>query len=510
MGKTLRVLIAANSAEITHQIITRLKRAGFSLNFTCVKDRQDFKYVIRRERWDVIIVDHDLSDIGGFYALELMQRLRIDRPIIFLSDSINEAILLDALIKGATGFISKKDISPLISAVWNETRYAQALNDQLLLENEMKLNERFLQEVFNTVQEGICVLDNHLNILKVNSWIRKTFSADKMINGKKCYQIFRNSESCCSECDCSQTLKSGQIYREDFSVVHDSENVRWYDMVSYPLKNSDGKVIGVIQSIRDITRRKLAEQETFKLNQELEQRVAVRTAQLAVANKELESFSYSVSHDLRAPLVRIDGFSQLLIDNFSDKIDDEARHYLQRIRSSVLQMSQLIDDLLLLSRVTRSVMKRTEVDLSSLAKQITDSLQESDPQRQVQFAIKDGVKVNGDLGLLRLALENLINNAWKFTQKTNQAKIEIGLLNGGPDQVVFIRDNGAGFDKQHSNKLFSPFQRLHSEKDFPGNGIGLATVQRIIHRHGGKIWAEGQLNQGATFYFTLHNNEKTS
>ncbi len=225
--------------------------------------------------------------------------------------------------------------------------------------------------------------------------------------------------------------------------------------------------------------------------------------ELAATNQELEAFSYSVSHDLRAPLRSIDGFSQALLEDYSDKIDDQATDYLQRVRAGSQRMGQLIDDLLALSRVSRSEILREEVDLSEVARTIAAELQAREPERRVEFVIQDGVVANGDTRLLRVALENLLGNAWKFTGKRDQARIEFGLTEHDGQQACFVRDDGAGFDMAYADKLFGAFQRLHHNSEFQGEGIGLATVQRVMHRHGGQVWAEGAPDQGATFYFTL-------
>src|ERR687889_1445719 len=220
-------------------------------------------------------------------------------------------------------------------------------------------------------------------------------------------------------------------------------------------------------------------------------------------NRELESFSYAVSHDLRAPLRRIDSFSRAVLESQGDRLDETGRKFLTRVREASQHMSQLIDDVLYLSKVTRAELREQEVSLSDLASLVLDQLQEGEPHRVVERKIRPGVMVMGDGQLLRIAMENLMENAWKFTGKQPHPRIEFGVIHGGGEPTYFVRDNGAGFDMTYAARLFGPFQRLHAQEEFPGSGIGLATVQRIIHRHGGRVWAEGLLGQGATFYFTL-------
>jgi len=287
------------------------------------------------------------------------------------------------------------------------------------------------------------------------------------------------------------------------------------EITSHTVTWGDRRAVLVLA--QNITERKRAEEGLRRLSAELEQRVVERTVELESANQELEAFSYSVSHDLRAPLRSMDGFSQVLLERYADALDERGVRYLNHIRDASQEMGQLIDALLQLSRVTRGEMQREHFDLAALARSIEAQMRKTDTERDVTMAIADELVTTGDTGLLRVLLENLLGNAWKFTRKTAHACIELGRVasacgldshgqtpaSGYPAPVYFVRDNGAGFDMAYADKLFAPFQRLHGTSEFEGTGIGLATVQRIVHRHGGRIWAEGAVGEGATFYFTL-------
>ena len=248
----------------------------------------------------------------------------------------------------------------------------------------------------------------------------------------------------------------------------------------------------------------VAREEILRLNGELEERVRQRTAQLEAANRELEAFSYSVSHDLRTPLKSIDGFSHLLERAVADKAGEKGRHYLHRIRAGVRQMGELIDGLLSLAQLSREKMQGSKVDLAAIARSVAQECQERDPHRQARILIQDTMPAIGDPRLLSVILQNLLGNAWKFTSRRDEACIEVGSQPGAAHETVFfVRDNGAGFDMAYAKKLFGTFERLHAPSDFAGTGLGLATVKRIIERHGGRVWAEGRENEGAVFYFTL-------
>ena len=282
-------------------------------------------------------------------------------------------------------------------------------------------------------------------------------------------------------------------------------------------RDAQGRALRVLGTNIDITLRKQTElalrerdamlrenaAEIQKLNTDLEKRVEQRTQALAALNRELESFSYSVSHDLRAPLRSIDGFSQILLQEYAGTLDDTARGYLERVRAGSQRMAGLIDDLLELARVTRRDLQVRTCDLTALAREIAQELQQAEPGRQARIIVADGMRVTADPGLLRIVMDNLLRNAWKFTGTKAETVIEVGHVAADGEPVYFVRDNGVGFDMAYVNKLFGAFQRLHSDDEFQGTGIGLALVQRVIRRHGGQVRGEGIPDRGATFYFML-------
>jgi PAS domain S-box-containing protein len=264
-----------------------------------------------------------------------------------------------------------------------------------------------------------------------------------------------------------------------------------------PLETEGGLLVSA--AIRDVTQRKRMEEDVQKLNEDLKQ----RAAQLEAANKELEAFSYSVSHDLRAPLRSIDGFSHVILEDYGEQLPDDARSYLERVRAAAQRMAVLIDDLLNLSRVTRTAVQPRFINLSKMVEEILQGLQEGHPEREVDFSFTPDLMVEADPHLMHIVLVNLLSNAWKFTSKQEHAVIEFGQKSHIKERTFYVRDNGVGFDMAYADKLFGVFQRLHSISEFPGTGVGLATVQRIISIHGGRIWAESAEGKGTTFYFTL-------
>ena len=306
---------------------------------------------------------------------------------------------------------------------------------------------------------------------------------------------------------CIACTKTKTSHEFEYRMIAADGRIVWLrDIVTVVVKNDQPiKLRGIMV---DITERKQAEEATRRLNENLEERIVERTAQLEEANKELEAFSYSVSHDLRSPLRGIDGWSLALLEDYGGLLDEKGQAHIQRVRAETQRMGILIDDILQLSRITRAEMNKEKVDLSAIAETVVDRLQETKPaDRQVDFIIQKGLTAWGDPKLLDIVLTNLLGNAFKFTSKKQEAHIEFGQTVIEGEDAYYVRDNGAGFDMTYANKLFGAFQRMHRASEFPGTGVGLATVQRVIHRHDGRVWAESEVGEGTTFYFTLEGKQ---
>jgi PAS domain S-box-containing protein len=291
-------------------------------------------------------------------------------------------------------------------------------------------------------------------------------------------------------------------------VVYDEEVIApegptWFSTALVPLRDEEGRVTSLTGIARNVTTQRQLVEAMRQMNVDLERRVAERTAELEVSNRELEAFAYSVSHDLRAPLRAIDGFSQILEEEGAASMGPKASGYLEKIRQQARRMGELIDDLLILSRVTRAPLRREAFDLCALASEVIAELHAQEPERDVRVSVAPGARVFADRNLVRVALENLLSNAWKFTRKNSRASIAFEVVGKGAERRFAVRDDGAGFDSAYAEKLFVAFQRLHRTDEFEGTGIGLATVHRVIGRHGGRVWGEGHLGKGATFWFTL-------
>ena len=369
----------------------------------------------------------------------------------------------------------------------------------------------FAASIVETVRHPLLVLDAELRVRTANKAFYTTFRVPHdQTQGQTDFALSGDGFDIPGLRDrLGRVSATGDAF-EGFEVRHDFPGVGPKTLLlnARRVVSESDQLPMILLAIEDVTEKKEAENVLRHLNDVLEQRVQERTAQLEVANQEMEAFCYSVSHDLRAPLRSIDGFAQELLQSYADRLDDRGRHYLLRVRSNSQRMADLIDDLLQLSRLSRVEMKRETVDLTALAASIVAELRQREPDREVTVVIEPGLTARGDAGLLRVVLENLLDNAWKFTSKKSQPTIEVGRAGHDDPPTFSVRDDGAGFDPAFAGKLFGAFQRLHHERDFPGTGIGLATVQRVVHRYGGTVWAEGAVGTGATFSFTLPHGDE--
>jgi len=397
--------------------------------------------------------------------------------------------------------------------------FGRDITEQIKAENARLESEEKLRLILTSTASGIYGLDleGRCTFCNQAALTMLGYQTPEELLGKKMHSLIHHAHEDGSplpveECRIHQAFLQGQ-------GIHAADEVYWRsDGKSFPIEYwsypqfKDGKVVGAVVAFNDITERKAAETQIVDLNRDLAQRNrALETAnqELETANKELESFSYSVSHDLRSPLVGIDGFSQLLLRDYADKLDEKGKGYLERVRGACLKMSNLIDSILQLSRISRAELNLETVNLSALAEAVAEDLKSKDPARQVEWVIAPDLKAEGDKQLLERVLTNLLSNAWKFTSQHPQARIEFGSTVIEGRTVYFVKDDGSGFDMAYKDQLFMPFRRLHSAREFPGTGVGLSIIQRVMNRHGGRVWAEAEVEKGATFYleFKGENHE---
>ena len=369
------------------------------------------------------------------------------------------------------------------------------ISERKRVEEELRLKEeRFRLMVSEIKDYAIFMLDPDGKVISWNAGAEriKGYSSEEIL-GQHFSRFYPaddlNRDKAAAELKFA--AKEGRIEDEGWRVRKDG-SLFWANVVITALRDKGGRLLGFVKVTRDIS-------ESKRIDQELK----LRNAQLLSSNSELEAFCYSVSHDLRAPLRSIDGFSQALLDDYADRLDDTGKQYLQRVRAGAQRMAALIDDLLALSRIARAELERQSIDLSEMASSVANDLSRQDPARDVVFVIAPGLEAQADAQLMRTVLENLLGNAWKFTSGRSHARIEFGRTQANGASAFFVRDNGAGFDPAYAGRLFGAFQRLHAAAEFPGTGVGLASVQRVIYRHGGRVWAKSAVNQGATFFFTL-------
>lgn len=447
----------------------------------------------------------DLTVVGivallALIAAWVLGRATVTQPVRILTDAADRISAGDLTARCATDLPGElghlaREFNDMAMAL--QSRNAE--RDRAL--EALQESEGRFQNAFENAPIGMALVAPDGRWLRVNRAVCELvgYPAEELL--LKTFQDITHPEDLTTDLEYVRQVLDDKIraYQMQKRYFHKDGHIVWAQLNVSLVRDSRGEPRYFISQIQDVTARVRAEEEIRQLNAELETRVVERTAELTAANRELEAFAYSVSHDLRAPLRAIDGFSQMVVSECGDQLAASARANLEEVRKASQRMGTLIDDLLNLSRITRAEMKRQPVHLSQLAHDIVKQLRQQEPDRQVIVVIADGLTADGDPQLLRVALSNLLGNAWKFTRKASPARIEFGQREG----AFFVRDNGAGFDMAYAHKLFGAFQRLHRYNEFEGTGIGLATVQRVVQRHGGRVWADGAIDRGATFYFTV-------
>jgi PAS domain S-box-containing protein len=481
-----------NMDSLDRAIIARLDQMQLDIALRQKKGLEATAESIRREPGSELMAAIG-DQLSTMTAEE--QRLLQERSVVVVAASRNtrRAIVFGTLL--AVGFLFLSFLT-----VDRELRQRRQAESAL-----HRSEERFRLAVSDVTTYAILTLDPQGHVASWNAGAEriKGYRADEIIG--KHFSCFYSQEDVAAgkpEMELKVATRVGRIEDEGWRVRKDGSRF-WANVVFTAMRNAEGNLIGFSKVTRDLTERKIAEERIQTLNRGLEQHVADLTA----ANRELDAFTYSLAHDLRGPLRHIHGFANILMDDWNEKIDDEGKRFLGKIVKSSREMGVMVDDLLNFARLGRVELQRTLVDLSQMVEEVKHQLEPDIQGRSIQWEVGHLPTVAGDPALLRQVLVNLLSNAVKYTSKEQDAQIKVGSRNGGSEVTVFVRDNGAGFEMQYAEKLFRVFQWLHRAEEFEGTGVGLANVRRIIERHGGRIWAEGEPGKGATFYFSLPAKE---
>lgn len=480
-----------------------LREGGFDFAFRRAETESEFMEALENFRPSLVLSDHCLPAFDGFTALSVVQKRSPDTPFIFVTGSLGEEMAIKALKSGATDFVLKHHLTTLPPAVHRALHQAQSRVQQRRAEEALQSSEERYRSLVEISPDALFV-QSEGRIVFVNSAGLKLFDAGnpEQILERPAVEFFHPADRDTVERRIKRMIREQKpIPFTEQRIVRVDGRVVDVEMAAAPLTFEGQPAAQVI--VHDISERKSAEEEIRRLNSELEQRVMDRTAELEAANRELEAFSYSVSHDLRAPLRHIEGFVEIFRATKGSELDKEAAGYLQTISDAARQMGQLIDDLLTFSRTARAELRKTRINLNEIVHNVLRELKLDTQSRDIEWKIGNLPKAEGDANLIHQVFSNLICNAVKYTRPRKPARIEIGGRTTGGEVIVHVKDNGVGFDMRYVHKLFGVFQRLHRASEFEGTGIGLANVRRIIHRHGGRTWAEGEVDAGATFHFTL-------
>jgi PAS domain S-box-containing protein len=504
MPESLRLLMVEDSEDDANLVLNVLRPAGYEPAYEIVDTSPAMRTALEYHDWDLITSDHTMPQFNAPAALALAKELRPNAPFIVVSGESDFNLAVALMKGGARDYIRKQELVQLVPTVKEVMREVQAGRERRQAEHLLQVSEARYRRLFETAQDGILILDAETGqITDVNPYLIKMLGYPQAyFVGKKLWEIgpFKDSEA--SKATFLELQAKGYVRYEDLPLEASDERRIAVEFVSNVYAVGEKKVIQC--NIRNITQRKEAEEQVHQLHAELEQRVRDRTAQMNVLHKEAEALEHSISHDLKAPVRRIAGFAKALAEDYAAKLGDEGEQFVKRICASAEHMGVLLDGLMEVARFSRSELKRQSVDLTALARRVAAEQQRTVPERKIEFVIAQGIMANGDSKLLQKVMENLLNNACKFTANRLPARIEFGTAPQSDGKVsYFVRDNGVGFDMAYADRLFGAFQCLHSPEEYPGTGVGLATVERIVRLHGGRAWAEGTENTSATFYFTL-------
>jgi PAS domain S-box-containing protein len=487
-------------------LVTLLEERDFAIVSERVDTSDAMRAALDRGPWDIVISDYHMPQFNGLEALRLLQEKAPGVPFVMVTGTLGEEVAAGVMKAGADDFLLKDRLARLVPVVERALREAEERRQRRRTEDALRVSEEHFRQIAENIHEVFWMAEPLTRkILYISPAYQKIWGRSwaSLYESPSSFPDAVHPDDRERVANERAVQKNGQPFDHEYRILRPDGAIRWIRDRGFPVKDKTDRVSYYVGVAWDITDRRQFEESIRTLNAELEQRVLQRTSELEAANRELEAFSYSVSHDLRAPLRAINGFAGILSKNYSGQLDEEGRRTLGVVRAEAIRMEQLIDDLLAFSRAGRQAMHRLEIEMEVLVQRTFEECAAHAPNRDIRFKLHPLPPAMGDPALLHRVWTNLISNAIKYTRPKPVAQIEITGRVDGNEVVYCVQDNGAGFDMEYASKLFGVFQRLHSEAEFEGTGVGLALVRRIVERHGGRIWAEAKPGEGAVFRFTL-------